>query len=58
MNVSELTKVLEEKRFVNLSVLDGKHGFSDPFSKNFNEGSQRRALKLADEFLFLNNIRQ
>ncbi|WP_174275424.1 dienelactone hydrolase family protein [Desulfosporosinus orientis] len=51
-NVSELTSVLEEKKSVNVSVLDGKHGFSDPFSKNFNEQSQRRASELVDEFLF------
>ncbi|MBC2726084.1 dienelactone hydrolase family protein [Desulfosporosinus sp.] len=50
-NVSKLTNVFEEKKSVNVSVLDGKHGFSDPFSKNFNEQSQKRALKLVDEFL-------
>lgn len=51
LNVSELTTVLAEKKSVSVRVLEGKHGFSDPFSKNFNEQSQRRALKLTDEFL-------
>ncbi|WP_407311589.1 dienelactone hydrolase family protein [Desulfosporosinus sp. SB140] len=50
-NVLELTSVLGEKKSVNIYVLNGKHGFSDPFSKNFNEQSQIGAQKLVNEFL-------
>lgn len=51
-NVSELTTALGQKQFLNIHVLNGKHGFSDPFSKHFNEQSQRIAQRLVDEFLF------
>jgi len=50
-DVLELTSVLEEKKSVDAYVLNGKHGFSDPFSKNWNEQSQIGAQKLVDEFL-------
>lgn len=50
-DVSELTCALGEKQLVNVHVLDGKHGFSDPFSKHFNEQAQQVAQKLVNEFL-------
>lgn len=50
-NVSKLTSGLGEKKPANVYVLNGKHGFSDPFSKNYNKPSQIRAQKLVDEFL-------
>ena len=50
-DVSELTCGLGQKQFVDINVLEGKHGFSDPFSKHFNEKSQQIAQNLVDEFL-------
>ena len=50
-NVSELTSTLVQKQFVNVHVLNGEHGFSDPFSRHFNEQSQKTAQNLVDEFL-------
>ena len=50
-NVLELACVIGQKQFVNVHVLNGKHGFGDPFSKQFNEQSQQIAQNLVDEFL-------
>ena len=50
-NVSELTNALREKPFVSIHMLNGKHGFSDPFCKNHNEQSQKKAQELVDKFL-------
>ncbi|WP_088186724.1 dienelactone hydrolase family protein [Desulfosporosinus sp. FKA] len=50
-NVSELISVLREKKFVNVYVLNGKHGFNDFFSKNLNQQSQKAAQTLVNEFL-------
>ena len=50
-NVTELTNVLREKPFVSIHVLNGKHGFSDPFCKNYNEQSQKTAQDIVDKFL-------
>lgn len=50
-NVSELAYAIREKQFANVHVLNGKHGFSDPFSKHFKEQSQQIAQNLVDEFL-------
>jgi len=50
-DVSELTCTLGQKQFVDVHVLNGKHGFSDPFSKHFNEQLQQKAQKLVDEFI-------
>ena len=50
-NVIELTYYLKQKLLVDVQVLNGRHGFSDPFSKHFNRQSQQKAQKLADEFL-------
>lgn len=50
-NVSELANTLREKHFVNIHMLNGKHGFSDPFCKNYNEQWQKIAQDLVDEFL-------
>ena len=52
-NVSELTCALGQKQFVKVHVLNGNHGFGDPFSKHFNEQSQQIALNLVDEFLLM-----
>lgn len=50
-NVAELTSALGQKQFVSVHVINGKHGFSDPFSKHYNEQSQQRAQKLVNKFL-------
>lgn len=50
-NVLELTRFLGQKKFVNVHVLNGKHGFSDPFSNNYNEQLQQTAQDLVDGFL-------
>jgi len=50
-NVLELSCALRQKPFVDVQVLKGKHGFSDPFSKSFNEQSQQIAQNLVDSFL-------
>lgn len=50
-NVSELTSALGQKKFVDVHVLNGKHGFSDPFSNHYNEQSQQIAQDLVDRFL-------
>lgn len=36
---------------VDIHILDGRHGFSDSFSKSYCELSDYRAKKLADDFL-------
>lgn len=50
-NVPELTSALGQKQFVSIHVLNGNHGFCDPFSKQYNEQSQQIAQYLVDEFL-------
>lgn len=50
-NVLELTSALRQKKFVEVHVLNGKHGFSDPFSKSYNEQSQQIAQDLVERFL-------
>ena len=50
-NVLELTSSLGQKKFVNVHVLNGKHGFSDPFSNRYNEQLQQTAQDLVDRFL-------
>ena len=52
-NVPELANILEQKQFVNVHVLNGKHGFSDPLSNCFNEQSKQIAQKLVDEFILI-----
>ena len=52
-NVPELANILGKKQFVNVHVLNGKHGFSDPFSESFNEQSKQMAQKLVDDFLVI-----
>ncbi|MDP4160944.1 MAG: dienelactone hydrolase family protein, partial [Bacillota bacterium] len=50
-DVLELSCALKQKQFVDAHVLNGKHGFSDPFSKCFNQQSQQIAQNLVDSFL-------
>lgn len=49
-NVEELVNSLE-KRNINIYMLNGKHGFSNPFSKNYYVQSFEKAEKLVDSFL-------
>ncbi|MCO1600715.1 dienelactone hydrolase family protein [Desulfosporosinus nitroreducens] len=50
-NVRELTSSLGQKKFVDVHVLNGKHGFNDPFSNRYNKKCQQIAKDLADGFL-------
>ena len=49
-NVEDLVNSLK-KRNVNVYMLNGKHGFSNPFSKNYCAQPFERAEKLVDSFL-------
>jgi Dienelactone hydrolase and related enzymes len=49
-NVEELVNSLE-KRNINVYMLNGKHGFSNPFSKNYSVQSFEKTEKLVDSFL-------
>lgn len=48
-NVEELVYSLK-KRDINVHMLNGKHGFGDPFSKNYCAQSFEKAEKLVDNF--------
>lgn len=49
-NVKELVNSLENRN-INIYILNGKHGFSNPFSKNYYVQSSEKAEKLVDSFL-------
>lgn len=49
-NVEELVNSLEQRN-ISVYMLNGKHGFSDPFSKNYCVQSFEKAEKLVDSFL-------
>lgn len=49
-NVEQLVSFLE-KRNINVYMLNGKHGFSDPFFKNYCAQSFEKAEKLVEIFL-------
>jgi dienelactone hydrolase len=56
-NVEELVNSLK-KRNISVYMLNGKHGFSNPFSKNYCVQSSEKAEKLVDSFLKkVNNIK-
>jgi len=55
LNVEELISSLERMN-VDIHILNGKHGFSDPFNKNYCEQSYKDAEKLADNSL--NRVRK
>lgn len=48
--VEELVHSLEKKK-IKVYMLNGKHGFSNPFSKNYSVQSFEKAEKLVDVFL-------
>ena len=50
-DVMELACILEKKINVEIHMLYGKHGFSDPFSQKYYEKSDKDAVKLVDSFL-------
>lgn len=50
-DVMELACTIEKKVNVEIHVLFGKHGFSDPFSDKYYEQSGQDAAKLVDNFL-------
>lgn len=49
-NVNQLADILKKKN-VDIHILSGKHGFSDPFSKNYFEESFEEAGRLVDSFI-------
>lgn len=49
-NVQELVTFLERQN-INVHMLNGKHGFSDPFSKKYCKKSFEKSEKLVDNFL-------
>lgn len=56
-NVKELVYSLR-KQNINVYMLNGKHGFSNPYSKNYCIQSSEEAEKLVDNFLNkINNIK-
>jgi len=50
-NVSDMTSALERREYVRIYVLNGKHGFCNPFCKEYNEQSAHIAQDLVDKFL-------
>ena len=50
-NVKELTDVLGKKDKVEVKIFEGKHGFSDPYSKNYDEKSANQAFDEMVEFI-------
>lgn len=51
-NVQELVNSLQKPN-IDVHILKGKHGFSDPFSQNYCEESSEKAERLVDNFLKL-----
>lgn len=49
-DVKELVDSLKVRN-INAHIFNGKHGFSDPFSKNYCESSAEEAGRLVDSFL-------
>jgi dienelactone hydrolase len=50
-DVTELVSTLNKKKNVNAYMLNGSHGFSDSFSRNYNDKAFSEAQKLVDDFL-------
>jgi dienelactone hydrolase len=57
-DVVELIKALGNKDNVCIEKLCGRHGFADPFSKNYNEESYAETYKMLMEFIISSNIRK
>jgi len=47
----ELREGLSKKEQVKVHILDGKHGFADPYNINYNETSAHEANRITKEFL-------
>lgn len=56
INIKEILPDLQRKEKVQVHVLAGKHGFADPYTKNFNEASYYKAKDLVDNYFRINNI--
>ncbi|MCX7708721.1 MAG: dienelactone hydrolase family protein [Clostridia bacterium] len=50
-DVKALIPALEVKRNVEVHVLQGRHGFSDPFAKHYCKESHNQSLSIVDSFL-------
>lgn len=50
-SVADLAKQLQKKENTTVHILDGNHGFCDPYSGSFNEQSAKEADKLTERFL-------
>lgn len=51
VGVRKLSKVLEKNPGIHSYILKGKHGFADPFNRNYNEKSAQKARELTEQFL-------
>jgi dienelactone hydrolase len=47
----ELQKELKKKEKAEVHILEGKHGFADPYSANYHEASAREARRITEDFL-------
>jgi len=50
-NVMEVVAELNKKTNVDVNMLPGKHGFSDPFSIKYYEESDKAAIRLVEKFI-------
>ena len=50
-NVQALVDRLKDTKNVETYVLEGKHGFADPFSKNYLKESEEKSKILVEEFI-------
>jgi dienelactone hydrolase len=50
-SVRKLSNVLEKNPRIHSCILKGKHGFADPFNKNYKEESAQKAREMMDQFL-------
>ena len=48
---AELERELTKNRMVEVHILEGTHGFADPFSKKYNEKSSGEANRIEEDFL-------
>lgn len=50
-NVMKVSKILNENDNIETCLLPGKHGFSNPFYKNYCENSHKKSLEFVDDFI-------
>lgn len=47
----ELCEELSKKETVEVHILEGRHGFADPYAPHYNEASAREAKRITKEFI-------